>query len=41
MNRLVSESEAIGKKVRSGEILLKGSVYSLSSGEVSVLAEKG
>jgi carbonic anhydrase len=41
MGMLVERSPVIAGAVRSGDLVLAGAVYSLTSGKVSVLEEKG
>ncbi|UCG37739.1 MAG: carbonic anhydrase [bacterium] len=41
MGMLIERSPGIGEAVRSGALHLAGGIYSLSTGEVSILQEKG
>jgi carbonic anhydrase len=41
MARILERSTVIAAAFRKGDLLVKGAVYSLSTGEVTVLEEEG
>lgn len=41
MNKLLERSPLIAKAVKDGRLMLKGAVYSLTTGEVTILDEEG
>jgi carbonic anhydrase len=41
MGKLIEKSPVITKAVRSGSLTLTGAVYSLTTGEVTILEEEG
>jgi carbonic anhydrase len=41
MTKILERSSAIAAAVQKEELMLKGAVYSLSTGEVTILEEEG
>jgi carbonic anhydrase len=41
MGKLIEKSPVMARAVQSGSLMLKGDVYSLTTGEVTILEEEG